>query len=279
MVETRSRMFGDLARFYDALYGAKDYRAESRSLVRLVRRYARSKGHAWLDVACGTGRHLEFLRREWDVSGVDASPQMLRLARRRLPGVPLVQGDMRRFRLKDRFDVITCLFSAIGHLPSEADLLRTFHNFSTHLKPGGVAIVEPWIDPEDFRPGMVHLVSYRSPSLVIARMAFSARTGNRSAISYRYLIGEARRGVRHEEETDRGLLVPRRRLVELMERSGLRGRFLRHGLPTGRGLLVGRKPIRPPRTAGRPRRPGPAAQPGRPRRRPPRGGRRRHTLS
>jgi ubiquinone/menaquinone biosynthesis C-methylase UbiE len=241
MPHARSLMFHRLAPYYDDLVGGKDYRLESRALEAIARRFARSRGRAWLDVACGTGSHLSFLRRHYAVTGVDASREMLRVARRRLPGIPLVRADMRRFRLDERFDAVSCLFSAIGHLTTEQNVAATLANFARHLKPGGVAIVEPWIDPSEFRPGYVHLVTHSSPSVTVARMAFSSRRGRRSAVRYQYLIGETGRRVQHFEEVTLGLLVPRRRLLKLMRGAGLTARFVKPGLAFHRGLLIGRK--------------------------------------
>ncbi len=234
-------MFHRLAPYYDDLVGAKDYGFESRSLEALARRFGRSRGQAWLDVACGTGRHLSFLRRHYAVAGVDASREMLRVARRRLPGIPLVLADMRHFRLDETFDVVSCLYSAIGHLKTERDLAVTFANFARHLKPGGVALVEPWIDPVDFHTGYIHLLTRQSPSLTVVRMAFSSRRGRHSAVHYHYLIGKTDHGVAHFEEVNTGLLVSRRRLLKLMEHAGLTARFRKEGLTPGRGLLVGVK--------------------------------------
>jgi len=234
-------MFHRLAPYYDDLVGEKDYSAESHYLETLAARLGRSGGRAWLDVACGTGRHLSYLRHHYSTAGVDVSPEMLRMARRRLPGTRLVLGDMRTFRLKETFDVLSCLFSAIGHLETERDLERTFSNFALHLKPGGVAIVEPWLDPGTFRRGYVHLVSRRGPSVTVARMSISSRRGQHSEVHYHYLIGETGRRVEHFEEVSRGLMISRNRLLDLMEGAGLRARFLGRGLTRGRGLLVGLK--------------------------------------
>jgi ubiquinone/menaquinone biosynthesis C-methylase UbiE len=241
MPQAKPLMFHRLASYYDDLVGGKDYRLESQALDSLARRLVRSRGRAWLDVACGTGRHLSYLRRHYAVTGVDLSREMLRVAHRRLPGVRLILGDMRSFRLDERFDVVSCLFSAIGHLKTERDLATTFANFARHLKPGGVTIVEPWIDPAEFRSGYVHLLTQKSPSVTVARMAFSTRRGRRSAVHYHYLIGKTGRRIEHLEEVDLGLLVPRRRLLKLMEGSGLTARFLDVGLTSGRGLLIGLK--------------------------------------
>lgn len=236
-------MFGQMARYYDLLYAGKDYRSEARQLVALAHRYGRSGGKSWLDVACGTGRHLEFLRRRYSVVGVDRSVDMLRIARRRLPRIALHLADMRTFRLPARFDVVTCLFSAIGHLRTEKDVQRAFANFARHVKPGGLVLVEPWIDPAEFHPRHVHLVSYRSPAAIVARAAFSSRKGDHSVIRYHYLVAERRRGIKHLQETDTGLLVARSVLLNAMRTAGLRARFLRRGLTSGRGLILGTKPL------------------------------------
>ncbi len=241
----RPLMFYRLAAQYDALTGSKDSRQEVAYLETLARRFGRSGGRSWLDVACGTGRHLQFLRRHYRVVGIDLSAPMLRVARRRLPSVRLRRGDMRTFTLRESFDVVSCLFSAIGHLRSEGELETAFRNFARHLKPGGVCIVEPWIDPASFRAGFVQLVSHADPTGAIARMSVSARRGHRSIVHYEYLVGQPGRKVLHFSEDDIGLLVSRRRLLEMMRRAGLEARFLARGLTPGRGLLLGRKPIVP----------------------------------
>ncbi|HEV2317011.1 MAG TPA: class I SAM-dependent methyltransferase [Thermoplasmata archaeon] len=250
----RPMMFYRLADQYDALVSAKDSRREARYLDSLAVRFGRSGGRSWLDVACGTGRHLEFLRRSHDVAGLDLSRPMLRIARRRLPGTRLYHADMRSFRLDERFDVVSCLFSAIGHLRSGEEVGAAFRTFAAHVKPGGVVIVEPWIDPKDFRAGFVQLVGHSEPTRAVARMAFSSRRGRHSIVRFEYLVADARRGVRHFAEDDVGLLVSHARLLGLMERAGLHARFLAQGLTPGRGLLVGQRPGVPVRRPAHPRR-------------------------
>lgn len=234
--------YGELARFYDAQYGSKDYRSEVRRLEAIARRFGRSGGTSWLDVACGTGRHLEVLRGRHECVGVDASPQMLRIARLRLPDVRLVRGDMRSFRLGQEFDVVTCLFSAIGHLTTERDVERAFRTLARHLKPGGVAIVEPWILPSRAKPGHLHLVTYRDPTVTFVRLAHSEIRGPRTVIRYHYLLGTPGKGIRYLEETHRGLMLSPGDLQRLFRAAGLRPRFLAKGLTSDRGLLVGVKP-------------------------------------
>lgn len=241
MAGSKLLIFTELAEQYDLLYSWKDYGGESTRLEGIARRYGRPGRTTWLDVACGTGRHLQFLSRTHSSVGLDASREMLRVARRRLRGVRLMLGDMRTFRLDRKFDVVSCLFSAIGHLSSESDVLATFSNFARHLRSGGVAIVEPWIEPSGFLPGMIHLVSYQGPKSTVVRLASSSRRGRRSFIHYHYLVGRRGHGIRSLEETDVGLMVPRERLLSLLDRAGFDSRFLSRGLTGKRGLLVGVK--------------------------------------
>jgi SAM-dependent methyltransferase len=107
-------MFDRTAHLYDLLYAFKDYEAESVALVELIRS-RNPAATSVLDVACGTGRHLELLRASFsDLAGVDLEPGLLDVARTRLSGVSLTHGDMRTFDLGRYFDAVTCLFSSVG---------------------------------------------------------------------------------------------------------------------------------------------------------------------
>ncbi|MGP8071568.1 MAG: class I SAM-dependent methyltransferase [Thermoplasmata archaeon] len=233
-----SPMYRDLAVYYDRIYSKKPYRAQTAVLVRLARRFGRSGGRRWLDVACGTGRHLEYLRREFEVTGVDLSGTMLRLARRRLPGVRLVRADMRSFALGERFDVVSCLFSAIGYLRNEREIRQAFRAFASHLLPGGVLLIEPWIAPGQYRPGHVSLDVYQDATTKIVRAGTARRRGTTSRIVFDYLLGEEGRGFRHVREVEDLRLVPYRRLRRLLAETGLSVRWVGPD-PKSRGVLVG----------------------------------------
>ena len=80
-------MFNGTADVYDAFYDAlgKDYEWEARKVLRLVRRH-RPRPRTLLDVACGTGRHLEVFARSLRCVGVDLDGDMVRVAAARCPG-------------------------------------------------------------------------------------------------------------------------------------------------------------------------------------------------
>lgn len=244
--ETSRVPYALTARVYDQIYSWKDYDGEARRIRRLIREYGPPRPSRLLDVACGTGAHLQPLSRGFECTGIDISAEMLRVARKKLPHVRFVRGRMESFALAPRFDAITCLFSAIGYVRNERDLRRTFRGFAAHLRPGGVAIVEPWFTPARYHTGRLTLRTFGTKSFPIARMNLAVRRGDRSLMDMHHLVG-TRRGVRHwVEHHDLGMFAVRTYLAAFRA-AGFRARYLRNGLMKGRGLYVA---VLPARTQG-----------------------------
>ncbi|MFI6735055.1 class I SAM-dependent methyltransferase [Nonomuraea sp. NPDC050451] len=100
-------------------------------------------GPTLLDVGCGTGRDAGHLARlGYDVTGIDVSQPVLDHARGRHPRVRFVRADMRDFVLGRRFDVVTCLDSALLYCHTNADLAAFMDRCREHLRPGGLLIAE-----------------------------------------------------------------------------------------------------------------------------------------
>jgi 2-polyprenyl-3-methyl-5-hydroxy-6-metoxy-1,4-benzoquinol methylase len=70
-----------------------------------------------LDAACGTGRHTSYLaERGFEVSGIDASPEMLAVARAKVPRATLEIGDVTRLAFGgETFDFVVCAL-ALDHV-------------------------------------------------------------------------------------------------------------------------------------------------------------------
>jgi ubiquinone/menaquinone biosynthesis C-methylase UbiE len=183
-------MFTDSIKYYDLIYSAmgKNYQQESQRLHQLIRQYKRSKGKRLLDVACGSGSHLKYLRKYYQVEGLDVSWKFLRLARQKLPGIPLHQGNMTDFYLRKTFDIVSCLFSSIGYVRTFTSLVQTVKNLKRHLNPGGLMIVEPWLFPENYQSAKPYAAIVDQPDLKIARLNTSKCRGNLSIIEFYYLI-------------------------------------------------------------------------------------------
>lgn len=231
-------MFSRSAAFYDAIYGFKDYQGEARLVLEWAARYGTTRGRL-LDMACGTGRHAEFLAHNYAVTGVDLDEGLLAQARGRLPEASFVAGDMCTVDLGEQFEVITCLFSAIGYLNDE-QLPQACANFYRHLKPGGVALIEPWLRPEMIRPGHVGVDQAEVEGAKVVRMSRLQVDGRSSICQFHYLIGSAD-GIRYEEEAHRLTLFSLGDYQSCLEQAGLRFHWDEQGL-TGRGLLIAQRP-------------------------------------
>src|SRR5437879_2033784 len=182
-------MYRQLANYYDEIYHFKNYQKEAEKIETLIQQHKKSPGNHLLDVACGTGNHIAYLKQHYNVEGLDLSPEMLSIARRKHPDVVFHRGDMTSFKLNTQFDVITCLFSAIGHVKTKIRMRKALRNMAGHLQPGGLMILEPWITPANFRKGIVGFNSVDKPNLKIARININKVRGPVSAFEYHYLIG------------------------------------------------------------------------------------------
>jgi ubiquinone/menaquinone biosynthesis C-methylase UbiE len=230
-------MASKAARYYDAIYSFKDYAQEALKIRKLIDQYKRSDGNRLLDVACGTGMHLVHLRESFEVEGVDLDGDMLAIARERLPGVALHQADMVDFDLGRQFDVVLCLFSAIGYVKTVARLNQAVAAMARHLRPGGVLIIEPWLTPEFWHDGTVHSRFVDQPDLKIARINHSRAEGNVSILEFHYLIGTPY-GIEYFVEIDELGLFTAEQYREALTSAGLNVSEDFPGL-MNRGLFIG----------------------------------------
>ena len=227
------------AKYYDHIYSFKDYQKESDNLRSVIKQYQRSEGNQLLDVACGTGEHIRYLHQDFKVEGLDLEPEFLEIARSKFPDLTFHQGDMRNFDLQQQFDVVICLFSAIGYMKTIEDLHLAIANMAKHLLPGGVLIVEPWIFPNDWRPNTPHMQTVNDPELKIARMVTSMTEGRLAVMDMHHVVGTPEK-TEHFVERHEMLLATKEELLHAVHTAGLEAGWDEEGL-VGRGLAIGVK--------------------------------------
>jgi len=108
-----------------------------------------------LELGCGTGRVLMRLVADAGAAvGLDLSPRMLEVARRKSAGlnnVRWVEGDMRAFELGEEFALVLIPGHAFQHLNTGNDQLGCLQCVRRHLLPHGKLLVHvdhqdiPWL--------------------------------------------------------------------------------------------------------------------------------------
>jgi SAM-dependent methyltransferase len=153
-------IYEKFGRFYDAVMGD---RAESAAFIHRLIQNQKPGAKTLLELACGTGSVLRHLAKHYEVSGLDISPEMLSVARKKLPEARFYQASMAPFELGEKFDVIICVFDSINHILSFADWRRVFRSAARHLTDDGLFLFDinterklqrhiqepPWVKPFD----------------------------------------------------------------------------------------------------------------------------------
>ena len=238
---SKSSIFNELARYYDLIYSWKDYQKEANKIKSLIKKHKKSDGHDLLEVACGTGGHIYYLKNSFSILATDANKAMLSMAQKNIPDVTFKQADMIKLNLGKKFDVILCLFSSIGYVKTYANLTKTIQNFTKHLKVGGVVIIEPWFTETVYITGLPSMTTYDGEGIKIARLCVSQKRGILSVMDMHYLIAEKNQKMKHFVERHELAMFDIDRVLSIMKKQGLQANFLKHGLMKDRGLYIGIK--------------------------------------
>lgn len=189
-----------------------------------------------LELGSGSGRLLPALvARGRRVVGLELDPALLALARRSVPGVELVQGDMRKFELGSTFDRVIIPFTAFYCLLTRADALACLRAVRRHLSPNGLLALDAYaadgfhaesspgdLDPEELSE-VVSFVHRGRRWDVFEKSAWDKR---RQRLDVTYVYRSSTRELAIE--------IPQRYLradeiAPLLARAGLRLRTLRGG--------------------------------------------------
>lgn len=143
--QTPSNWSDDLTRLHEDEAGEKhpiDI-ASRRLALRSIRKWVTRPSPVLLDVGCSSGHLLkEMIATVPDalVIGADYIPELLERLAARMPGVPLLQFDLRRCPLPDdSIDAVTCL-NVLEHIDDDALALRQIHRILRG--GGGIAHIE-----------------------------------------------------------------------------------------------------------------------------------------
>jgi len=178
-------VFQSYSKYYDIIYADKDYEKECNFLEEIFRKYLAWIPKTVLDAGCGTGGHALLLaKRGYEVTGVDASNDMIEIARKKAKesgvDVDFFTADLRELRLNRKFDACICMFAVMNYITENEDIKEVLSNVRVHLKRGGLFVFDFWYGPavlsilpsarmKTVERGGMRTIRIAEPSLDIAR--------------------------------------------------------------------------------------------------------------
>jgi SAM-dependent methyltransferase len=233
-----NKMYQNTEDLYDIVYSSKNYEKEATDIKEyILERFSDTK--TILDVACGTGKHIEYLNKFFRIDGIDISKRFVEIAQNRNPTSTFWCKDMTSFELEKQYDVVICLFSAIAYANSYNALVQTFKHMKKHTKQGGHIIVEPWFTPENWYPGYVTIVNGETNDIKVSRMSFSDTVGSLSVLNFEYLVG-TKEGIRRLSERHELGLYSIDEMLSAFKEAGLDMEYDPVGI-NGRGLYISKE--------------------------------------
>ncbi len=135
-------MYKGFAQIYDEVMNNVPYEDWAGFITRQIYRHLPSCEKI-LDCACGTGTLINILERNFSVSGLDISPEMIKIASEKNPDSPLWVADMKKDLLThDKFDCILCIYDSINYICTPEELLSFFRLAADHLTEDGLLIFD-----------------------------------------------------------------------------------------------------------------------------------------
>jgi SAM-dependent methyltransferase len=136
MLKSPMPVYDEFAWFYDR-YWNEEYHSAAFPILERIWLPSMPENGKVLDVCCGSGHLARLLTaRGYRVTGFDASPEMVALARRNVPEARFEVSEASAFRTRSRFDGAVSTFDSLNHILDPSDLCAAFRNVARALTPG-----------------------------------------------------------------------------------------------------------------------------------------------
>jgi cyclopropane fatty-acyl-phospholipid synthase-like methyltransferase len=106
-----------------------------------------TQGAKVIDLGCGSGRHsILFARKCFDVTGVDLSENLLKVAERSAKNenlnIKFVKADLRHFDMEQQYDIAVNLFTSFGYFDTDEENFSVFRTANRLLRKGGYFVFD-----------------------------------------------------------------------------------------------------------------------------------------
>jgi SAM-dependent methyltransferase len=146
------KLYAELAPWFHLLTHPKDYVEEADFTTRLIEVAIDGEARTLLELGSGGGNNASYLKRRFECTLTDLSPEMLELSRSLNPECEHLHGDMRTLRLGRTYDAVFA-HDAISYMTTEDDLRAAVETAAAHVRPGGVVVLTPDETRESFHAG------------------------------------------------------------------------------------------------------------------------------
>jgi SAM-dependent methyltransferase len=247
--EETMRLYKDLSYLWPIISPPETYIEEGRFFINRIREFS-PNAQTLLNLGCGGG-HLDWvLKKEFNITGLDINPEMLKLAKKLNPEVEYLLDDMRVARIEREFDA-AIIHDSSCHMESLEELRAAFLTAYVHLKKNGILMtyVEEW--PEHFVQNRRVVQNFSKDDIEVTYIEnnYDPNPSDETyECTYIYLI---RRDGLLDPQTDRYNLgiFPVESWISAMEEVGFevtRGEFALSKLPDSQSgekypLLIGKK--------------------------------------
>lgn len=138
--------YSSLAKYYDKLTENVNSKVRGEYISNFLLRNNISDG-IMLDLACGTGQmSVIFAEKGYDVIGVDASEEMLSVARENATeagqNILFICQEMQELDLYGTVKCCICTMDSVNHLLSEKDVINAFMKVALFMEQGGIFIFD-----------------------------------------------------------------------------------------------------------------------------------------
>ena len=144
MAESRNlnhwHSYNDLAWTERILCPPEESGEEPERIASLLERRSDKRLNTVLHLGSGAGSYDYWLKKQYEITGVDISNGMLREAQKLNPEIRYLKGDMRHIRLDRIYDAVI-VPDAVDYMRTESDLAALFSVASSHLDSGGLFLV------------------------------------------------------------------------------------------------------------------------------------------
>jgi SAM-dependent methyltransferase len=145
------KLYSDLASWWTLLSPPSEYVEESALYQQAILGACEKTPHTLLELGSGGGHNASHLKKRFQMTLVDLSPEMLAMSRALNPECEHMLGDMRTVRLGREFDAVF-IHDAVSYMTSEADVRQAIETACMHCRPGGAVLIAPDHLRENFEP-------------------------------------------------------------------------------------------------------------------------------